>query len=334
MKQKHPRRLALIISTICIGTPLHAADITWDTAATEGIQGGAGTWGAFTTNWTSDDGVTRVAWNNATFAADTALFTTGTGRVTVDGTINLKGITNTSSDTSSIGGRTISYVMEGTGSLNFGSQPGVIKTSASGLTNLQINNNLIGSGGLNIDGANAPHDWQWLHRTCRHQHRAHRRHHGGKRASGCERSWQPGHQRRAAQWQRRTLRPDQHCRPCRHGHRWPGLSDADGSGFRKWHRQRPPRLGGRTLTLSAALTGSGDASKSDTGLLVISNATGYSGVITQVAGSTSVSGDFGGSISAATGALDQTSSNSFPTVLPKRYSVPHTAATVDHHSNH
>jgi fibronectin-binding autotransporter adhesin len=301
MKQKHHRRLALIISTICIGTPLHAADITWDTAATAGIQGGAGTWGAFTTNWTSDDGVTRLGWDNATFAADTALFTTGTGRVTVDGTINLKGITHTSSDTSSIGGRTISYVLEGAGSFNFGSQQGAVNTMASGLTNLQINNNLIGSGGLSIDGANAP--------TTGNGYTALAGTNTGLTGGitvengllGVNGLGSLGTNAVTLNGNAGLFGPINIAGPAATAIDGPGSLtltvpvsvNGTGNVLRVW--------GGRTLTLSAALTGSGDASKSDTGLLVLSNATGYSGVITQVAGSTSVSGNFGGSISAATG---------------------------------
>jgi hypothetical protein len=121
-----------------------AADITWDTAATAGIQGGAGNWDTSLTNWTTDGGATNIAWDNANNAADTAVFGVTGGAVTLTEAIQLGGIKTSGN----IGG----YILSGA-SLNFGASLGSIDTSSlttSGANLFTINSPLSGTGGLTI----------------------------------------------------------------------------------------------------------------------------------------------------------------------------------------
>lgn len=140
---KHRSRLALLAS-LAFAHPALSADITWDTSATAGVQGGAGTWDTTLTNWTSDGGTTKITWNNTLNAADTAVFSVTGGLVTLPESIELGGIKTTGN----IGG----YILSG-GSLNFGSALGTIDTSSlttSGANVFTINSSLVGSGGLTI----------------------------------------------------------------------------------------------------------------------------------------------------------------------------------------
>lgn len=141
MKSKSLITLAIISLA---GLRAHAADVTWDTAATAGIQGGAGTWDTSATNWTTDGGANRLAWDNTLNSADTPLFGVSGGSVTVSGTINLAGIKSA--------GNINSYNLTG-GTLNFGSSQGSIDTTSlttSGSNLFTINNALTGTGGLTI----------------------------------------------------------------------------------------------------------------------------------------------------------------------------------------
>lgn len=143
--------LTLALSTTMVGLA-HADNLTWDNAATAGIQGGTGTWDTTTnTNWSAlGDGTDRATWNNVSNSDDIALFTTGTGTVTIGETINLAGLTISSTNTSTIGGiGTMGYRFTGS-TLNFGSQLGSINTTASGLVNHQIDSNLTGTNGLTV----------------------------------------------------------------------------------------------------------------------------------------------------------------------------------------
>jgi len=92
-----------------------AVEVTWDTVpGTVGvgdgaITGGAGTWDLVTANWTTDGGLNNVAWDNTANATDTAVFTGTAGTVTVDGTINLGGLTFNSSASWTISGGTLAF---------------------------------------------------------------------------------------------------------------------------------------------------------------------------------------------------------------------------------
>ncbi len=144
MKAKHSSFIVSIALLAAGGFSAYAADLTWD--------GGNGNWDTTTQNW---DGST-IAWNNTTNAADTALFATGTGIIDVTEDIALAGITVTTTSTATIGGRaTSTYLLEGDGKLNFGNQQGLIDTKATGLTNLHVNTDLTGTGGLKINAADA-----------------------------------------------------------------------------------------------------------------------------------------------------------------------------------
>lgn len=139
-------RLALLTAGFATAT---AADITWDISGDPGVQGGAGAWDTSTANWTTDDGASNIAWNNAVHSPDTALFSQGSGIVTVGGDVDLAGIAITSPTGSTIGGRAnVGYLFNG-GALRFGAQNGDIDTAAANTT-LQINNNLSGTGGLTL----------------------------------------------------------------------------------------------------------------------------------------------------------------------------------------
>ena len=131
--------LALAASFQCF-----AADITWDTAATAAVQGGAGTWDTTTTNWTIDGGATNIAWDNTANAADVAVFSIAGGAVSVTGATNLAGLKTVGN----IGG----YILSGS-NLNFGSGLGSIDTSSlttAGANIFTVNNALVGTGGLTI----------------------------------------------------------------------------------------------------------------------------------------------------------------------------------------
>jgi len=133
-----------------------AADLEWAPQPGTPVAGGAGTWNTTAPHWTTDAGVSRSAWDNTANAADTALFSTGTGRVTVDSDIFLKGITVTSDSVSTIGRRGgINYAVQGAEALNFGSQQGVIDTSG-GTGSTHIGTALVGTGGLLVNAADAP----------------------------------------------------------------------------------------------------------------------------------------------------------------------------------
>jgi fibronectin-binding autotransporter adhesin len=164
MKTKHHLLTGFFVLATSAAITL-GADLTWDTAAAGGIQGGNGDWNTTATNWTIDGGATNIAWNNALNAADAALFTTDTGRVTLAGELFLKELRVSSTSTSTIGGRgTTNYVFDGPGTFHFGSQQGIIDTTGSGLVTTQVGASLIGSGGLvvNATGAGSGNGWLML----------------------------------------------------------------------------------------------------------------------------------------------------------------------------
>ena len=70
--------LALSSATaLALTSTVHAVEYSWDTdGATAGLQIGGGNWSTAGTNWTTDGGVTRVAWPN-----------TGTDSARIDGTL-------------------------------------------------------------------------------------------------------------------------------------------------------------------------------------------------------------------------------------------------------
>lgn len=133
----HPLTLSALF---LLTNSLSAAPLTWDPSATTGLQGGGGTWDNATANWTTDAGATNILWSNATNAADTAVFGTAGGTVTVANTINLGGLTFT----------TAGYTLTGS-SLNFGGALGTLDSSTLAAANQTIiSNNLVGTGGLTI----------------------------------------------------------------------------------------------------------------------------------------------------------------------------------------
>ena len=114
----------------------------------------AGVWDTSTQNW---DGST-LAWSNG----NDALFDSGTGRVTVTENITLGQLVISTTATSTIGGRTNTYVFSGSGALEFGAVEGVLDTTASGLTSAQIDNNLIAIGEMVVKATGAGTGAGWL----------------------------------------------------------------------------------------------------------------------------------------------------------------------------
>ncbi|BCU77630.1 autotransporter-associated beta strand repeat-containing protein [Luteolibacter sp. LG18] len=119
---------------------LRAADVTWDIspgtvgAGDSAVTGGAGTWDTATGNWTTDGGVTNVAWINAN--NDTAVLGGAAGTVTLT--------------TATAGGLTFSttgYTIA-SGTLTLAGSP-VINT---GSLNATVNSVLAGSGGFTKSG--------------------------------------------------------------------------------------------------------------------------------------------------------------------------------------
>lgn len=149
-----------ILRSACLAfaLPAAAADIIWDQNASAGIQGGSGTWntsgaGAPATNWTTNGGTTRAAWDNVNSADDTAVFNTGSGVVMLGEDIHLAGITFASTAKNTIGGRAnMGYVLNnGPGKLQFGTQNALIdSTGTDSNGSQQIDNDLVGTGGLTI----------------------------------------------------------------------------------------------------------------------------------------------------------------------------------------
>ncbi len=104
MKSKSTLRnlLALIGSSLLAMSYTHAADtLTWDTApGTVGagdstVTGGAGTWSTDTANgnWTADAGANNIAWVNDILDADTAIFGSTAGAITLGTDITAGGLT-------------------------------------------------------------------------------------------------------------------------------------------------------------------------------------------------------------------------------------------------
>ena len=137
--------------------------VTYDFGTT--WVGGPGTWDTVEANWSDDDFFTTFAWDNTANASDIAYFVNGNGRIEVTEDINLAGIVSSSTEATTIGGRAaMTYVLQGDGNLDFGTQEGMVDTQAAGLLNFQINNNLMGEGGLRVVGADAPTGGQgWLY---------------------------------------------------------------------------------------------------------------------------------------------------------------------------
>ena len=127
---------------LSIGTA--RATLDWDTSDAAGLQGGAGIWSTGDTNWTNDDGFTRIAWDNTANAATIARFGVSGGTATVTGTINLGGIQSV--------GNINGYSLTGD-TLAFGSFQGSIDTTSlttGGSNVFTINSALTGTGGLTI----------------------------------------------------------------------------------------------------------------------------------------------------------------------------------------
>lgn len=278
MKSSHPLALAAIF--LC-SAGLHAAAITWDTTTgDEVVVGGDGDWNTTTSNWTTNDGLTNIAWDNTANAGDIALFSDGTGRVTITENINLAGITTTTTNSSSIGGRpSMSYVLQGEGDLVFGAQQGVIDTLASGLLGFQINNRLIGTGGLLVNAADAPQSGQgWIYLSGDNSGLS-----GGITVQngmiGVVEPNSLGSNAIALQGNAGLLGPNNSAGPATSATEPPStilsldnsiaVSGADNL-LRVW--------GGRTMELTGAITGSGGLIKADTGTLILANNnTGFSG---------------------------------------------------------
>lgn len=138
------KRLApALICIVALAESLPAADLTWDTDSIAGIQGGAGNWNSTETNWTTNGGTTRQAWNNVTNALDTAVFPPPGATIQITELIKLAAIR-----TSGNGG---GHILSGS-TLDFGSAPGSIDTTSltAGGSVFTIQNAITGTGDLTI----------------------------------------------------------------------------------------------------------------------------------------------------------------------------------------
>ena len=135
-----------------LSTPLAlAADITWDIDPAAGVQGGTGNWNTGPdTNWTTDGGTTRTAWDNLNWFDDSALFSAGTGTVTLAGTLSLAELRLSSTASATLNSIVSSGYRFLGGTLAFGAAPGTITTNGAGALNQQISSPLTGSAGLSI----------------------------------------------------------------------------------------------------------------------------------------------------------------------------------------
>lgn len=118
---------------------------------------GGGNWETTSPNWAIQGSSNRQLWSNN--FANVALFPEGTGRINVTNDIEVNRLEFSSTQSSTLGGRTaMTYILQGSGQLNFGNLQGEIDNLASfagGSRSLQINNNLIGSAGVLINSGDA-----------------------------------------------------------------------------------------------------------------------------------------------------------------------------------
>lgn len=135
------RTSPIVVASLLHGSRLFAADITWDASADPGLQGGTGIWSSSATTWTVDDGLSNAIWDNVANVADTAIFGTAGGTVTLGEAIQLRGLKF----------NTAGYTVTGQ-SLGFGATQGSIDTSALGSGNnlTTISSGLTGTAGLTI----------------------------------------------------------------------------------------------------------------------------------------------------------------------------------------
>jgi|694.fasta_scaffold86557_4 hypothetical protein len=80
----------LAVATTLSGLSPAAAqsEYRWDTSADAGIQSGNGVWSETIANWTLDDGVTRVAWDNSVLSNAEFGANNKTATLTGDITVN------------------------------------------------------------------------------------------------------------------------------------------------------------------------------------------------------------------------------------------------------
>ena len=295
-----------MIALLCWSATAQSADLTWDTSTDPGVQGGSATWSTTAANWTTDGGDTNIAWDNTANAADTAVFSLGNGRVTIPGAISLGGIRVSSVDSATIGGRTaMTYLFEGAGSLDFGSQQGTLDTTASGLFGIQIGNPLMGTAGLAVNAADAPQSGNgWVYLTGDNGGLA-----GGIDVQngmiGVASAASLGGNAITLDGSAGLFAPVNTAGPGATAINGPESLALDnaitilGSDnvLRVW--------GGRTLSLNGPLTGSGSAFRSDGGTLNLNgDNSGFVGSIVNSAATTNINGAFGGTIEALNGTVN------------------------------
>ncbi len=87
------RKFAGFLITFSLPAGLFAAaEIAWDVSEDPGVQGGPGTWNMTDTNWTTDDGESRFAWDNETNRGDLAVFGNPAGNVSIEGEVRAAGV--------------------------------------------------------------------------------------------------------------------------------------------------------------------------------------------------------------------------------------------------
>ncbi|HSI09890.1 MAG: autotransporter-associated beta strand repeat-containing protein [Rariglobus sp.] len=130
-----------VVAAVMAVVSARAADLTWDTSASAGVQSAAGTWNNQTTsNWTGDGGTSNVQWNNASL--DNAIFTTtgSTYTVTLAAPISVTNI--------SFAGSGAGQIVLAASQLTFG---GSLDLTSS--NNVSIGSQLSGAGSITSSGA-------------------------------------------------------------------------------------------------------------------------------------------------------------------------------------
>ena len=141
MKQNHMHTLSVITIMLATLAGTHA-QTTRFWSANGSTQGGTGTWNTTDLRWgTAAGGPFTAAWNNTTFASDTATFGGTGGTVTLDGITAFRALSITSND----------YVIgSGTVTSNIASGGVFINTSHTGNATVNTSMNFSTGGAINV----------------------------------------------------------------------------------------------------------------------------------------------------------------------------------------
>lgn len=139
------------VASLSFAGPVAAADLTWDNIAGDSIvTGGAGTWDTSLSNWTTDAGLTNLAWDNLN--NDVALFGDVPGIVTLGAPITASGLVFSAAGYSVTGS---TLTLTGASNVTVGSGlDAAISSVIDGTAGLVAGTAATGTGTLTLAGAN------------------------------------------------------------------------------------------------------------------------------------------------------------------------------------